>query len=94
MINTTYNSLKKLRLFYLPLLALGLFASCEKPENSIGLELQEGDDILGFFTSDTTTLKVSTLIEDSLKTDELTSVMLGNYNDPIFGRTLTSFIPR
>lgn len=91
MINTTYNSLKKLRLFYLPLLALGLFTSCEKPENSIGLELQEGDDILGFFTSDTTTLKVSTLIEDSLKTDELTSVMLGNYNDPIFGRTLTSF---
>ncbi len=91
MINTPYYSLKKLRLFYLPVLALGLFASCEKPENSIGLELQEGDDILGFFKSDSTTLKVSTLIEDSLKTDELTSVMLGNYTDPVFGKTLTSF---
>lgn len=90
MINTTYNSLKKLGLFYLPILAIILLASCEKPENTIGLQLQEGDEILGVFVSDSTTLVATTVVEDSLKTDELTSTLLGNYNDPVFGKTFAS----
>lgn len=83
------HSLKQLRLFFVSAGLLAL-ASCEKPENNIGLELQPGEDILGYFTSDTTSVQSSTVREDSLRTDELTSVMLGNYDDPVFGRTMCS----
>jgi len=92
MIYNPYNSLKKLRLFYLTVFVGILFVGCEKPENSIGLELQPGDDLLGYFVSDTTTLRASSLKEDSLRTDELTSIMLGNYTDPIFGKTRASAV--
>ncbi|MEY3399158.1 MAG: hypothetical protein RL220_1752, partial [Bacteroidota bacterium] len=41
------HSLKQLRLFFVSAGLLAL-ASCEKPENNIGLELQPGEDILGY----------------------------------------------
>jgi len=84
------NSLKQLRLF--SFLGLVLFAtSCERPENDLGSELLPNEDGLTALQTDTVTIIATTVQEDSIRTDELSSVMLGNYIDPILGSSSASF---
>ena len=84
------NSLKRLGLF--SFLGLALFAtSCERPENDLGSELLPNEDGLTALQTDTVTIIATTVQEDSIRTDELSSVMLGNYIDPILGSTTASF---
>jgi hypothetical protein len=84
------NSLKRLGLF--SFLGLVLFAtSCERPENDLGSELLPNEDGLTALQTDTLTLIATTVQEDSIRTDELSSVMLGSYIDPILGSTTASF---
>ena len=84
------NSLKRLGLF--SFLGLVLFAtSCERPENDLGSELLPNEDGLTALQTDTVTIIATTVQEDSIRTDELSSVMLGNYIDPILGSTTASF---
>lgn len=61
-----------------------LFASCKK-ESDIGFDVQPEGDLIGLFTTDSTTLLTYTVREDSLRTDETPSVVIGKYNDVIFG---------
>lgn len=68
-----------------------LFAACEKPEQRIGLEVQPEDDLLNVYVTDTLSLDVFTLNEDSLKTDELSLSLAGNYMDPMLGLSRASF---
>lgn len=68
-----------------------VFAGCKKPEQGLGLGLQPEDDLLSAFQTDTTTLVVNTIKEDSLATDELSQSLLGNYFDPATGLTRASF---
>lgn len=84
------NSLKQLGLF--SFLGLVLFAtSCKRPENDLGSELLPNEDGLTALQTDTITIIATTVQEDSIRTDELSSVMLGNYIDPILGSTRASF---
>lgn len=84
------NSLKQLGLF--SFLGLVLFAtSCKRPENDLGSDLLPNEDGLTALQTDTLTIIATTVKEDSIRTDELSSVMLGNYIDPILGSTTASF---
>lgn len=84
------NSLKQLGLF--SFLGLVLFASsCKRPENDLGSELLPNEDGLTALQTDSITIVATTVREDSIRTDELSSVMLGNYIDPILGMTTASF---
>ncbi|MFZ4785825.1 MAG: DUF4270 domain-containing protein [Flavobacteriales bacterium] len=91
----TYNSfsikgLKQLGLFSLFAIVL-LATSCKRPENELGESLLPGTDDMSTLQSDTTTLVATVVQEDSIRTDELSSVMLGSYNDPVLGKTIASF---
>ena len=72
------------------LLLLGVvFLSCKKEPSQIGLDLVSGNPLNVLFT-DTTSVRVYSVLRDSVRTDELTYNMLGVIVDPIFGTTKTS----
>jgi hypothetical protein len=64
--------------------------SCTRPEQNIGLEILPEEDQLLLFSSDTTSIVAYTVVEDSLRTDELSRAVLGNYIDPLSGQIRTS----
>jgi len=66
-------------------------AGCRKPESSIGLGLQPETDLLNLVTTDTLTLDVYTVREDSLATDELSTAVLGRTFQPRIGWTTAGF---
>ena len=61
--------------------------SCEKPEESIGIDLQPEDDILRISAIDSFTVVVRTIEEDSIRTEGVTPALFGAYIDPVFGFT-------
>lgn len=69
-----------------------LWISCEKPEETLGEELQPNEDLLNTFNSDTSSILAYTLAEDSLRTDALNPALVGAYQDPIFGTHQASHI--
>lgn len=76
-------------LLFISLIALAV--SCKKKEpGDIGLPLLPGDDLLNAEFTDTVTLITHTVKDDSLKTDEVTPLLLGNLNDPILAVTKAS----
>ena len=68
-----------------------LFTGCIKPESSIGLGLQPESDLLNLVTTDTLTLEIFTVREDSLETDELSTAVLGRVFQPRIGWTTAGF---
>lgn len=72
--------------YFLFLTLIALAVSCKKktPED-IGLPILPGEDLLNASFTDTITLITHTVYDDSLKTDEVTPLLLGNMNDPVFG---------
>ncbi|MBL7941144.1 MAG: DUF4270 domain-containing protein, partial [Flavobacteriales bacterium] len=83
------NSLKVLGLFsFISLLCL---TACKRPESEVGLGIQPGSDLLNASYVDTVSLNAEVVAEDTLRSDELSSLMLGNYADPVFGFTEASF---
>lgn len=63
-------------------------AACEKPEESIGIDLQPEDAILGISAVDTITVRAFSLPDDSVRTEGGASGitgLVGAYTDPIFG---------
>ena len=72
------------------LVTILLLAGCNKENGDLGLLVQPQEDQLNILVSDTTTILAYTIKEDSLRSDELFSALLGSYVDPIFGRTKTS----
>jgi hypothetical protein len=71
--------------FFIAVLVLS-FASCKK-DNEVGIDVQPEEDIIGLYTTDTLTLITSTVIEDSLRTDETPTVVLGTSQEPLFGES-------
>jgi len=62
------------------------FASCKK-ESDVGLGVQPEDDLIGLYTTDSTTIVAYTVREDSLRSDETPTVVIGRYTDTKFGES-------
>jgi hypothetical protein len=60
--------------------------SCKKEVSDIGLGIQPDEDLLNAIVIDTFQIESTTQLEDSLRTDELSTNILGSYVDPIFGK--------
>ena len=82
---------KYIRYVFFLTLITGLISSCKKktPEN-IGLDLLPDSDLINAEFTDTLTLITHTVKDDSLNTKNVTPILLGNTNDPIFGITKSS----
>jgi hypothetical protein len=89
-------------IYILALISSFLFFSCSD-SNVVGLEIQPNSDIIEIFNGEVIneidslnpplySLSLSTQSEDSLRTDETTSLLLGSINDPIFGLNEGSFL--
>ena len=68
-----------------------LIFSCET-KTDIGYDILPDDDILDLNVIDSTSIEVYTLLMDSIATDNVNTLLLGEYIDPIFGYTKTSFV--
>jgi hypothetical protein len=69
-----------------------LVASCGEPD-AIGIEVQPAGDNINVFFTDTVSLELNTIREDSLITDEKVAALnlVGSYVDPVFGLSRASF---
>ncbi|MFT7611704.1 MAG: hypothetical protein ACI9J3_000650 [Parvicellaceae bacterium] len=77
----------KLSAFFLTIVLAA--AACKKEEGDLGLLVQPQDDQLNVFITDTSSIVAYTVIEDSLRSDEFGTSLLGSYVDPVFGKTET-----
>jgi hypothetical protein len=66
------------------------FNACEEPSR-VGLEIQPPGDQLNVVFCDTISLVTYTVLEDSIRTDETSSNLLGYYYDPVFGKHTAGF---
>lgn len=80
-----------LRSFWISLLIVVIVASCKKDPYELGLDLLPPSDTLYVDMFDTVTVEAYSVLEDSLRTDEMSSLVLGSMVDPIFGKTTASF---
>lgn len=64
---------------------LATFTSCTRPETELGLDLQSPGDLLSAYQTDTFEIKLTTLREDSLETDNLSTAVLGRMWHPLTG---------
>lgn len=65
--------------------------SCKRPEQDVGIEVLPQEDYLNVQQTDTVTLFVTTVKEDSLRSDEVSSSLIGNHFDSEVGLTKASF---
>ena len=79
-----------MRLLIVILLGLTLIA-CRKKDNLVGKELLNSNQNLYGVTTDTFYLSTSSILEDSMITDNVSNVVLGQYKDPVFGDFNASF---
>ncbi len=63
---------------------------CTEPEE-IGMDVQPQSDLLNILYTDTASITACTVKEDSVITDEVLYNLLGNYDDPVFGKVSASF---
>lgn len=68
-----------------------LIFSCETDTN-LGYNILPKDDILDLSIIDTTSVNVYTLLMDSIATNGASTLLLGEYIDPIFGYSKASFV--
>jgi hypothetical protein len=78
------------RVAFLVLVASVALFSCRKPDSGIGLGLQPEGELIDLRT-DTLPFSLEMVPVDSLRTDERTSLLLGNTLDPISGLTSAFF---
>lgn len=62
-----------------------LLPGCKKEDSDLGLQVQPEEDVLDGMVVDTFALQTYSHVEDSLRTSNLTSVMLGSYHHNAFG---------
>ncbi|MES2591574.1 MAG: DUF4270 domain-containing protein [Bacteroidota bacterium] len=103
---SAYTALPRIfgaKLFLILLAGISIsITSCDE-SSVIGLDVQPPNDLLNVTYIDTTTLVTKTMLVDSLRSDETIiaianianatpgeNVLLGNYTDPVFGKTTAS----
>ena len=65
--------------------------SCKKKEYQLGADLVDQSSLLDGTSEDTFDILSYTIIEDSVISDNASNVLLGSYNDPLFGAFSSSF---
>lgn len=70
---------------------LACFWGCAKPETDIGLGLTPDSEVLSLSVTDTITVELQTIREDSLETGELSTGLLGRVLVPNFGWVTAGF---
>ena len=75
----------------LSFLAIAILSGCKKPDSSVGIGNLPDEDMMSLVTIDTLTVEMVTVREDSLKTDELSSAVLGKVFHPRIGTVNASF---
>lgn len=70
---------------FLALFIVTLIYSCENSDSELGLNLRADKGEIYSAATDTFTVEAVTIREDSLKTDSLSTNILGAMNDPFFG---------
>jgi len=75
---------------FIILFLISVIIGCENDPDEIGLELQPGKNRLIVYFSDTSTVKVYSVFEDSIKTSATSTSMFGSFYDPVFGVTNSS----
>lgn len=79
---------KRIKVSAILLLSLvTILSSCKKEATDIGLSVQPEDELLNATLTDTFQLETYSVLEDSLKTSNLSNCLLGSYVDPIFGKS-------
>lgn len=74
------------------LLSLVVFlGACKKEATDTGISVQPDEDLLNATLVDTFTINTYTQLEDSLKTSDLSNVLVGSYVDPVFGKSTAEF---
>jgi hypothetical protein len=73
------------------LLLISFLPACEKDFNNVGLDIQPPSDKLNVFYNDTATVVAFSRLVDSIRTDEITTHMLGSYFDPVMGPVTAGF---
>jgi hypothetical protein len=71
------------------LLLLALF-SCKKDPYEIGIALLPPTDTLNVRSTDTCTVEAFSMVQDSMRTDKSTSLIMGSMLDPVFGKITSS----
>jgi len=88
--------LKSFKLLVFPSLLL-LFiilinlVACKKDPYTLGLSLLPPTDTLSVKTTDTASIVAYSVLQDSIRTDETKTNILGSFVDPVFGKTTASF---
>lgn len=77
---------------FISLLLLITFAvSCQKDPYSLGFSLLPPTDTLAVQTTDTVKVVAYSVLQDSIRSDETSTNMLGCFVDPVFGKTTANF---
>ncbi|MFH1297199.1 MAG: DUF4270 domain-containing protein [Bacteroidota bacterium] len=87
------RSLPKLlfRSIWICLLIVFIVVSCKKDPYELGLDLLPPSDTLYVDLFDTVTIQAYSVLDDSIRTDEMSMLVLGSIMDPVFGKTTASF---
>ena len=91
MIQPIFSKWRRETLFAAFLLLPLLFTNCKKKDTTVGSAAFDPTELLLAGAVDTFTINTYTTIEDSITTRNPTFNLLGEMNDPIFGKISTSF---
>ena len=73
------------------LLSVSVFNACNEP-GDIGMELLPTSDLVMVGNKiDKEFIRAYTFTDDSVRSDEANTTLLGSFNDPVFGRTTIDF---
>ena len=86
----SFRSLVSLSSLLVSILLITLSA-CKKDPYSLGLSLLPPTDTLSVATNDSATIVAYSVIQDSIRSDETSTNILGSLVDPVFGVTTASF---
>ncbi|MBK7173258.1 MAG: DUF4270 domain-containing protein [Bacteroidales bacterium] len=81
------NASQLAKRFILFLLSVPVIFSCTKDLSEIGLDLVSPDELIKLGYSDTISISAFSVQEDSVRTYNLSYALIGQMNDPVFGKT-------
>lgn len=84
--------MKRIAKFVVAIIAAIAVMGCTNQSTVIGLDLM--DDVIGTDFTDTITVEAYSVMEDTIKTSQLSSDMIGSIYDPVFGESSAAAFAR